>query len=242
MNEELPVAEGEDQEWDDTPTALFLRALFTLIAGGYLSWAQWNSGILDPGAQWGRWVGLSVVANLLIPLGIVTLFFAQDIRHVAYLKNQALNAWNYGFNFSEFKTHIKWAGAMTAIMLPFIFFASRSLEARAAYAGYIANLHNGPAAVVTFFGLLVVYMFCWEWFHRGFLLFGIAQSLGAIPAIIIQAGLFGLAHAGKPLPEQYGAYAGGLILGTIAWRQKSFATAFYTHAMVHIAWILMLLI
>ena len=39
--------------------------------------------------------------------------------------------------------------------------------------------------------------------------------------------MFGAAHLGKPQPEMIGALVGGAILGTLAWRQKSFATAFY---------------
>lgn len=137
VDPEVPATGDEYEEWDDTPTALFLRALFTLIAGGYLSWAQWHAAIPDAGAEWGRWVEISVIANLVLPLGIVWFFFAQSVRHVPYLKNQALNAWNYGFNFSEFKTHIKWAGAMTAIMLPFVFVASRDPKAHQYYASHL---------------------------------------------------------------------------------------------------------
>ena len=39
------------------------------------------------------------------------------------------------------------------------------------------------------------YMFCWEFFFRGFLLFGLQKSrLGAWGAVIVQALLFALLH------------------------------------------------
>jgi len=241
MTEETVI----DEDWDDTPTAMWLRAIFTLLAGAFLLWAQWHASI-DVGSQWARWVWLAVVANFLLPLGIVWLFFAQGLRRVDYLKNQALNAWNYGWNFRDWKTHFKWSIGMFLVMLPFVVWQSRDPNSRAAYANYIANFrdplgHINPLAMLKFFALVVVYMACWEWFHRGFLLFGIAQATGAIPAILLQAILFGAAHLGKPQPEMIGAFFGGAILGTIAWRQKSFATAFYTHTLVHIAWLVLLL-
>jgi membrane protease YdiL (CAAX protease family) len=236
-----PGVQPEDvyEEWDDTPTAMFLRALFTLLAGGALSWAQWKAPIL-PGAEYARWVHLAVIANLIVPLGIIWLFFAQGIRPVPWLKNQALNAWNYGWNFGDFKTHAKWSLGLFAIMLPLLIFASRDPQTRAAYSQWFPA-YSGVGPFVWSLVLLGVYMFCWEFFHRGFLLFGMAQGWTSIPAIIIQAGAFGLAHWGKPQIEVYGAFAGGLILGIIAWRQKSFAVPFYTHFLIHAAWVLLLL-
>jgi membrane protease YdiL (CAAX protease family) len=66
-----------------------------------------------------------------------------------------------------------------------------------------------------------------------------AQGVGGVGAVLLQALLFGWAHHGKPPLEFYSSFAGGLVLGIIAWRQKSFAVAFYTHALVHIAWALL---
>ena len=243
---ETPAEIPLDEEWDDTPTALWLRAIFTLLAGGFLSWAQWHAPIGDVGTEWPRWIWLAFVANLVLPMGIVWLFFAQGLGRADYLKNQALNAWNYGWDFRDWKTHCKFAGAMLLVMLPFLIWQSRDPANKAAYASYLANFrdplgHINPLAMLKFFALIAVYMFCWEWFHRGFLLFGIAQGTGAIPAIVLQAILFGAAHAGKPQVEMWSAFAGGAVLGTIAWRQKSFATAFYTHTLVHMTWMILLL-
>ncbi len=89
-------------------------------------------------------------------------------------------------------------------------------------------------------GTLTLYMFCWEWFFRGFALFGAAQGLGFIPAIAIQAALFGLAHFGKPPVEMGSAFAGGLVLGILAWREKSFFPAFLIHALIHVSWAILI--
>jgi membrane protease YdiL (CAAX protease family) len=80
------------------------------------------------------------------------------------------------------------------------------------------------------------YMFCWEFFFRGFLLFGLQKSrLGAWGAVIVQALLFALLHwsyvpfASKPPVEVLSALPGGLILGVLALRTRSFVYGFLAH-------------
>ncbi len=73
------------------------------------------------------------------------------------------------------------------------------------------------------------YMFCWEWFFRGFLLFGIRKVLPDWAAVVIQAILFFALHWGKPMPELYSSLAGGLLLGVIALRLRSFLPCFLIH-------------
>ncbi len=89
---------------------------------------------------------------------------------------------------------------------------------------------------------LILYMFCWEWFFRGFALFGMAQGLGFIAAIALQAVIFGFAHMGKPPVEMWSAFVGGLVLGSLAWREKSFFPAFLIHALIHVSWAILVLI
>ncbi len=232
-----------DQEWDDTPTSLQLRAIFAVLAGTLLLWSQAHSHI-DTHANWMRWIQLAVITNLVLPLGIVWLFFAQTIRHVPYLKNQALNAWNYGWNVRNWKTDLKLSTIMIVAMLPVLAFAARESSTRTFY----QTQYFPSSADVSLGALLlslVVWMFCWEWFFRGFLLFGTAQAFpdkwAPFVAIPLQAALFGLAHWGKPMPEFYASFVGGLIFGTVAWRQKSFLAPFLTHAAIHVIWAILIL-
>jgi membrane protease YdiL (CAAX protease family) len=73
------------------------------------------------------------------------------------------------------------------------------------------------------------YMFCWEWFFRGFLLFGIRKALPDWFAVCIQAVMFFALHWGKPMPELYSSLAGGLLLGVVALRLRSFLPCFFIH-------------
>ncbi len=240
-DEELEI--GHDDEWDDTPTSLQLRAIGTLLIGAMLLWSQARAGI-DTHAQWSRWIQFMVLANLVLPLGIVWLFFAQTIRHVPYLKNQALNAWNYGWNGRNWKTDLKLAAIITLAMTPLLWFASRESSTRLFY-----QTQYFPSSNATSLGVLlltiVLYMFCWEWFFRGFLLFGIAQAFSEkwVPfvAIPLQAAMFGWAHIGKPPAEFYASFLGGIVLGIVAWRQKSWFAPFLAHAAIHVIWAILVL-
>jgi membrane protease YdiL (CAAX protease family) len=73
-----------------------------------------------------------------------------------------------------------------------------------------------------------MYMFFWEFFFRGFLLFGLART-AKWPAIILQAAAFSILHIGKPIPEVIAAFPAGIILGMLALRARSFIPGFFLH-------------
>jgi len=225
-----------EEDWDDSTTSLFLRALLALVIGGGLLWGQWNAPIA-PGVDYARWTLLSVWANFILPVCVVWFLFAQTLVPME-LKNQALNAWNYGWKFSDWKKQLPFSLTLGAAMLPFLFLASRDPAVRGSYAQWFPS--GGGFTLLVNCTLLAIYLFCWEWFFRGFLLFGMAQGFTWPIAIVVQAVVFGFAHAGKPQVEMMGAFAGGAVLGVIAWRQKSFFTAFLTHFWIHLAWVLLI--
>jgi len=73
-----------------------------------------------------------------------------------------------------------------------------------------------------------MYLFCWEFFFRGYLLFGLARSIGW-PAILVQAVAFGVLHLGKPAPEVAASFGAGVILGIMALKARSFVPCFVLH-------------
>ncbi|HEX8465934.1 MAG TPA: CPBP family intramembrane glutamic endopeptidase [Abditibacterium sp.] len=261
--------EGSTWEDDETRATGVLRALCTLLAAGFLAYAQWKAPANWPGPigqNWGRWVWTSVVCNLALPVGIIWMFFGQGLTFQDWLRDQKHIAWNYGWNttfnwhelhftrgkrnFSFLVILLKWENRSRhlkislgcwLVFLPFLIYFSRQSEMRAAYAAYLPPATNFREWAFLL-GTLVVYMFCWEWFFRGFSLFGIAQGLGPIVAIGLQAALFGLAHTGKPQIEMWSAFGGGLVLGTLSWREKSFFPAFLIHALIHVSWAILVLI
>jgi len=79
-----------------------------------------------------------------------------------------------------------------------------------------------------------VYMFGWEFFFRGFLLFGVARFAGIRGAILLQAIPFMLLHKGKPEIEMMSSFFGAIGLGWFCWRAKSFWPAFLLHWAINI--------
>ncbi|MGQ9455562.1 MAG: CPBP family glutamic-type intramembrane protease [Armatimonadota bacterium] len=73
-----------------------------------------------------------------------------------------------------------------------------------------------------------MYLFCWEFFFRGYLLFGLARVIG-LWAVIVQAAAFGFLHLGKPIPEVVASFGAGIVLGWIAVKAKSFVPCFLLH-------------
>jgi membrane protease YdiL (CAAX protease family) len=68
---------------------------------------------------------------------------------------------------------------------------------------------------------ILCYYIAWEFFFRGFLLFGLAKDLGVTNAILIQTISSCLIHLGKPEGETLGSIATGIIFGIIAIRTQS---------------------
>ena len=92
------------------------------------------------------------------------------------------------------------------------------------------------------------YMFCWEFFFRGFLLFGLMKTrLGAAGAVLVQAIPFALlhwswhAHASKPSLEVLGSFVAAILLGILAVRTRSFLYGYLAHWAVSLTLDLILL-
>ena len=84
-----------------------------------------------------------------------------------------------------------------------------------------------------------MYLFCWEYFFRGFLLFGLSRSIGW-SAILVQATAFAFLHYGKPTAEVAASFGAGMILGIIAMNAKSFVPCFVLHWAASISFDLMI--
>jgi membrane protease YdiL (CAAX protease family) len=87
---------------------------------------------------------------------------------------------------------------------------------------------SGPMLLIYAEASYGLYLFCWEFFFRGYLLFGLQRSVGWA-AVLLQAIPFGLLHFGKPTTEFVGSFGAGIILGIIALSARSFVPCFVLH-------------
>lgn len=88
---------------------------------------------------------------------------------------------------------------------------------------------TSAVALVEYELAMGVYMFCWEYFFRGYMLFGLARTLGPAAAIVIQAYPFFILHQQKPEPEMISSWFGGILMGWLCWRSKSAWPSFLLH-------------
>ena len=144
---------------------------------------------------------------LLIPLLVIMLAFRKSPR-------------DYGFQWGDWRGGLALTAIVIALAAPIIWVAVRS---DAAIVDYYAKQWSAAAPLFTFLDLLG-----WEFFFRGFLLFGYARLFGS-HALWLQAVPFALAHLSKPPVETYSTIFGGFLFGLVAWRTRSFVYPFLIH-------------
>jgi len=97
------------------------------------------------------------------------------------------------------------------------------------------NPHAGHSAAV--FALhaatYLAYYAGWEFYFRGFLLFGLRGSVGDANAILIQVLASSLLHIGSPPAETFGAILGGLLWGMQALRTRSLIQGWFNISCWH---------
>ncbi len=105
------------------------------------------------------------------------------------------------------------------LMTPIVWWASTT-------EGFMAN-YPKLKIIRSDIGLFIIYeliylvkWISWEFFFRGFMLFGLAKRLGPI-AIAAAMMPFVIAHLGKPELEVFGAIIAGLVLGKLSYSGKS---------------------
>ncbi len=144
---------------------------------------------------------------LLIPLAMIVFAFRKPVRE-------------YGFALGDWKAGLAITGAAILIMAPILWLIGRGDPAmRSYYAGQATKI----LPLMTFLDLIG-----WEFFFRGFILFGYEKKFGA-HALWLQAVPFALAHITKPAVETISTIFGGFAFGWVAWRTRSFLYPFLIH-------------
>lgn len=156
----------------------------------------------------------------------VLFYFAIPIVTILALRQNPLN---WGLSFGRWK----WTLGLTAVGA-----AGATLFLLLAVRLPVFQLYYdrlGPqGGLWPWIGLFAIDMFTWEFFFRGFILFGLEPALGEL-AIYVQMMPFAIAHIGKPEIETLSSIAGGLILGYVVRHCRSFWPAFILHLVVGLA-------
>ncbi|MEI6512140.1 MAG: CPBP family intramembrane glutamic endopeptidase [bacterium] len=163
---------------------------------------------------WEEYLLVSAVVLLWVPMLYITVFTKHELGEYGFARGNVKQGW-------------AWAGIMFAAMIVPLIFASRRPEFQSYYPLQKQALTN--IRYLIYFELTYgFYLFCWEFFFRGFLTFGLYRWIGNW-GILAQACAFTVLHLGKPPLEVAGSFIAAIILGCIALRAKSFLPAFWAH-------------
>jgi len=138
---------------------------------------------------------------------------------------------NYGFQFGDRKLGWRVAVAISMLMIPIVILGV------IVYPSFIEKYPICKAASSSWQVFLPyqaaygVYMFSWEFFFRGFMLFGLERKFGNY-SILIQTIPFAIMHYSKPLPEALGSIIAGILLGVLALETRSFIYGAAIHWLV----------
>ncbi len=135
---------------------------------------------------------------------------------------------NFGFRVGDYKFGIYSTVLFLIVMLPVLWISSGSESFAHAYP-QAGNKVREDLSILLYYELFVgFYMLAWEFFWRGYVLFGLKEKFGYY-AIFIQMIPFFILHRGKPEIEVFASIFAGLILGYQALRANSFIYGFFLH-------------
>jgi len=130
-----------------------------------------------------------------------------------------------GGNVGSIRCWGKWLMFLLILGVGWAFYVSRDPSYRSFYPMFPAA-RTSLIQLIYYECLVAVYMFSWEYFCRGFLLFGLKNKWGRY-AILIQLVIFTLLHQGKP--EYLISIIGGLGMGIFAYEAGTFLPVFLLH-------------
>lgn len=164
--------------------------------------------------------GIFFILMFLIPLMLIKFRFKTPLH-------------NFGFSLGDKKFGFRFIlVVIPLIVMPLIYIASRFPEIRAEYPLAKILLQRHDLVVWYELAYVILYYFAWEFFFRGFLLFGLREKYGNMAAIAIQTISSCLIHLGKPESEIIGSIVVGILFGVIALRTRSFWYVFFIHATI----------
>ena len=220
-------------EWERLVRAarqLERQTVFVLIAAVLLMFVQYTLGsraffreemahLVASGwqgvAAWGWWFGMQCLTGFVVPAAALLLLFR---RHPAEIGLGA-GDWQFG---------LLLAGVYLPPVVAGTWILSNDLAFQAGYPHYQPAAQDWTLFAV-YEGLFLLYWVGWEYLWRGFVLFGTAPTFG-YHAIFVQMVPFALLHLDKPPAEMLLSIAGGLALGALVWRCRSFWIAVPIHA------------
>lgn len=136
----------------------------------------------------------------------------------------------FGFGIGDWKFGLIFCLiSIPLLIVPFTYSGSRMPDIQNEYPMARILLERHDLILSYELAYIIFYYIAWEFFFRGFLLFGLKDRFGAMNAILIQTISSCLVHIGKPDGEIIGSIIFGIIMGVVALRTRSFWYPFLIH-------------
>jgi len=167
----------------------------------------------------------SVPAYTAIGVSVLAIAVYCIIKRNFFLKE-------YGFSTGDKPLAISLTLISIAVMIPIIIIASRNPSFHSVYPLF-KIMNKGGMTFVVYEVYFLVFFFMWEFFFRGIMLFSLRKNSENIYiAVIMQAVIFAFAHMGKPGLETFSSLFGGILLGIIILRLRTFLPAAIIHFVI----------
>ena len=189
------------------------RSFFKRHFGEYFDY-----GPLSESYPYYYWFLTTAVTLLLVPVLVAQFGTKERLKH-------------YGFQLGNQKLGWRVTGAAWILMIPVIILAV------IVYPPFVEKYPLSKVVAGSWQAFLPyqlaygVYMFSWEFFFRGFMLFGLERKFGNY-SILIQTIPFAVMHYSKPLPEALGSIIAGVLLGVLALETRTFIYGAAIHWLV----------
>ena len=164
------------------------------------------------------WFLTSAISLFLIPVIVATLGTDDRLR-------------DYGVRLGRQKLGWSVAVAAWVLMIPVVIAAVQVYPPFLEKYPFCPEVANSWQAFLPYQLAYGIYMFSWEFFFRGFMLFGLEKRFGKY-SILIQTIPFAVMHFSKPLPEALGSIVAGVLLGVLALETRSFIYGAAIHWLV----------
>jgi len=210
-----------------TAVVILVAALLVILQSNFGSRSVFRSNFaefVDPQWRgvlaWGWWFVVQGFLGFVVPVALLRFWKKLSLSEM-------------GLGLGDWKLALSLAAAYLPLVIIGTFFLSSQSSFQSSYPHYQGAAVNWKFFLV-YELLFLFYWIGWEYLWRGFVLFGTAKVLGYY-AIFVQAMPFAILHMQKPLPEGLLSIVGGVALGALVWRCRSFWIAVPIHALQMLA-------
>lgn len=161
-------------------------------------------------------------------LNVLLIFsFLPIIAYMLSTKKFFLSEW--GFSQGRAREAFLITLVFSAVAAGIAYFASYNPQFTKMYP-MIRAMKSGGFEFFKYETGFLLFFFLWEFYFRGAMLFSFVKSVDSIPvAVLMQAVIFAFAHLGKPGLETISSLFGGIALGVIVLRMRTFVPAAVIH-------------